>query len=141
VPRTGAAGGLSAGCLRWPGPNWFGADVVIQACGYDKILAEQSITLVITGEGKLDDQTGGGKGPMGIAQAAARMGIPVIALAGSVTASVVNLRVWVSHLHGVLYLDRVRWRSLKNGECAHRKRDSFGEHIGTSLNLGDIINL
>lgn len=95
VPRSGAAGGLSAGLFALAGAELVsGADVVIQACGYDKILTEQSIALVITGEGKLDDQTGGGKGPMGIAQAAAKLGIPVIALAGSVTASPMNLQAW-----------------------------------------------
>lgn len=95
VPRTGAAGGLSAGLYAVAGAELVsGAEVVIQACGYDKILSEQSIALVITGEGKLDDQTGGGKGPMGIAQAASKLGIPVIALAGSVTASAENLQTW-----------------------------------------------
>ncbi len=95
VPRSGAAGGLSAGLFALAGAELVsGADVVIQACGYDKILTEQSIALVVTGEGKLDDQTGGGKGPMGIAQAAAKLGIPVIALAGSVTASPMNLQAW-----------------------------------------------
>jgi glycerate kinase len=95
VPRTGAAGGLSAGLYAVARAELVsGAEVVIQACGYDKILAEETITLVITGEGKLDDQTGGGKGPMGIAQAASKLGIPVIALAGSVTASAENLRAW-----------------------------------------------
>ena len=38
--------------------------------------------LVITGEGSLDVQTLAGKAPLGVAQAAARCGIPVIAVAG-----------------------------------------------------------
>lgn len=95
IPRTGAAGGLSAGLYAVAGAELVsGAEVVIQACGYDKILADQPIALVITGEGKLDDQTGGGKGPMGIAQTASKLGIPVIVLAGSVTASAINLQAW-----------------------------------------------
>src|SRR5690606_23969399 len=41
--------------------------------------------IVITGEGRLDGQTSMGKAPLGIAQCAAKLGIPVIALAGGVT--------------------------------------------------------
>jgi glycerate kinase len=38
--------------------------------------------LVITGEGSLDTQTLRGKAPMGVARAAARAGVPVVAVAG-----------------------------------------------------------
>ena len=41
--------------------------------------------LVITGEGKLDDQTLDGKGPAGIALAARKAGKRVIAFGGAVT--------------------------------------------------------
>jgi glycerate kinase len=95
TPRTGAAGGLSAGLYALAGAHLVsGADAVIKACGYDKMLASEMVSLVITGEGKLDDQTGGGKGPLGIAQEANRQNIPIIALAGGVTASASNLREW-----------------------------------------------
>ena len=43
-----------------------------------------SSDLVITGEGKLDRQTAHGKAPAAVAAVARRLGIPVIALAGSV---------------------------------------------------------
>jgi glycerate kinase len=38
--------------------------------------------LVITGEGSLDQQSLAGKAPWGVAQAAARAGVPVVALVG-----------------------------------------------------------
>jgi glycerate kinase len=44
----------------------------------------QGAQFVITGEGRLDGQTGRGKAPLGVAKRAAKLGIPVIALAGSV---------------------------------------------------------
>lgn len=95
IPRTGAAGGLSAGLYGIAGAELVsGADAVIKACGYDKMLTAERVSLVITGEGKLDDQTGSGKGPLGIAQEANRQHIPIIALAGGVTASADNLREW-----------------------------------------------
>jgi glycerate 2-kinase len=40
---------------------------------------------VIIGEGSLDAQTLSGKAPVGVAQAAARRGIPVVAVAGRST--------------------------------------------------------
>jgi glycerate kinase len=47
--------------------------------------------LVITGEGSLDTQTLAGKAPVGVAQAAARRGIPVVAVAGRNTLTVDQL--------------------------------------------------
>ena len=44
----------------------------------------QGVDFVITGEGKLDGQTAMGKAPLGVAQLAAKHGIPIIALAGAV---------------------------------------------------------
>ena len=41
--------------------------------------------LVITGEGSLDAQSLAGKAPVGVARAAARLGIPVVAVAGRST--------------------------------------------------------
>jgi len=38
--------------------------------------------LVITGEGSLDAQSLAGKAPVGVARAAARLGVPVVAVAG-----------------------------------------------------------
>jgi glycerate 2-kinase len=41
--------------------------------------------LVITGEGSLDTQSLAGKAPVGVARAAARHGVPVVAVAGRST--------------------------------------------------------
>ena len=41
--------------------------------------------LVITGEGSLDTQSLAGKAPVGVARAAARLGVPVVAVAGRCT--------------------------------------------------------
>jgi glycerate kinase len=38
--------------------------------------------LVVTGEGSLDEQSLAGKAPVGVARAAAKAGVPVIAVAG-----------------------------------------------------------
>lgn len=44
--------------------------------------------LVITGEGRIDSQTIHGKVPVGVAKVAQRYNVPVIAIAGSLTADV-----------------------------------------------------
>jgi glycerate kinase len=48
--------------------------------------------LVVTGEGSLDEQSLAGKAPVGVARAAARAGVPVVAVAG-------RLRLRPSRLH------------------------------------------
>ena len=45
----------------------------------------QGADLVITGEGRLDEQSAMGKAPIGVAQLAKAQGIPVLAFAGAVT--------------------------------------------------------
>lgn len=94
VPRTGAAGGLSAGLYALGAELVSGAETLIQSCGYDAILAAGNVSLVITGEGKLDAQTQHGKAALGIAREARKHGIPVIALTGALLASPEELREW-----------------------------------------------
>ncbi len=59
-----------------------GADLVLGLIGFDAALAGAG--LVVTGEGSLDRQTLTGKAPLGVARAAARRGVPVVAVAGRV---------------------------------------------------------
>lgn len=47
---------------------------------------------VITGEGRMDGQTLHGKAPAGVARMARKLGIPVLAICGSVGPSVEKLR-------------------------------------------------
>lgn len=83
-PGDGAAGGTAYG-LRWlfPGARLVpGIDLVLEAMAFDTHL--EGTSLVLTGEGRLDSQTLGGKAIAGIARRAARHGVPVAALVGSV---------------------------------------------------------
>lgn len=81
VPGSGAAGGLGFGLLRFANARLVsGFDLVAGALGLiDRIAAAD---LVITGEGSLDSQTLGGKGPLGVAKLAREAGKPVVAFAG-----------------------------------------------------------
>ncbi|MBL1229559.1 glycerate kinase [Enterococcus sp. BWB1-3] len=80
---AGAAGGLG-GALALLGAELVpGFATISQLIGFEKTILDAD--LVITGEGKIDGQTGGGKVPLGVAQAAKKIGLPVIAICGSRT--------------------------------------------------------
>lgn len=82
IPGAGAAGGLGAGLVAFLGASLRpGVEIVTEAVGLAERL--QGVDLVITGEGRIDSQTAYGKTPVGVARAAKRQGIPVIAVAGS----------------------------------------------------------
>ncbi|NLW49799.1 MAG: glycerate kinase [Candidatus Brocadiaceae bacterium] len=82
LPGAGAAGGLGAGLVAFLGARIrSGVETVIEVARLDERM--QGSALVLTGEGRLDGQTVHGKTVAGVAAAAARHGIPVVALAGS----------------------------------------------------------
>jgi glycerate kinase len=82
TPGAGAAGGLGAGLMAFAGGVLRpGVDIVIDVVGLERHL--RGCDLVITGEGRLDGQACYGKAPAGVARVARRLGIPVIAIAGS----------------------------------------------------------
>ncbi len=82
-PGTGAAGGLGFGLMRFAGARLkSGFDLVAEALNLRQRIA--AADLVITGEGSLDSQTLGGKGPSGIAALSKAAGKPVVAVAGRI---------------------------------------------------------
>jgi glycerate kinase len=83
VPGAGAAGGLGAGLVAFAGGRLVpGVDLVIDAVGLRERL--RGATLCLTGEGALDASTAGGKTPVGVARLARSMGVPTLALAGTI---------------------------------------------------------
>ena len=86
IPGAGAAGGLGGGFLAFlPATLKPGIQMVLEALDFDRRI--QHADLIITGEGKLDRQTGMGKTPSGILKAGKLQQIPVIALGGAVEES------------------------------------------------------
>jgi glycerate kinase len=80
-PGAGAAGGVGYAALAVLGAQQrSGIDLVLETIGFPAALAEAD--LVITGEGRLDEQTLHGKAPAGVARAARARGIPVLAVCG-----------------------------------------------------------
>ncbi|MEL3947800.1 glycerate kinase [Streptomyces sp. LNU-CPARS28] len=81
APGAGAAGGIGFGALVGLGASFRpGIDVMLDVLGFAPALA--GATLVITGEGSLDEQTLHGKAPAGVAAAARAAGIDVVAVCG-----------------------------------------------------------
>jgi glycerate kinase len=84
IPGGGAAGGIGAGLVAFFGADLRrGFDVVADAIGLGRAI--EGADLVITGEGKLDHGTLGGKAPAGVARLAAAAGVPCIAVVGQST--------------------------------------------------------
>ncbi|HZP57804.1 MAG TPA: glycerate kinase [Dehalococcoidia bacterium] len=83
LPGAGAAGGLAAGLAVCAGATIErGFDLVARAVGLEDLIARADA--VITGEGKLDAQSGLGKTSAGVAAVARARGKPVVAIAGTV---------------------------------------------------------
>ena len=83
VAGGGAAGGMGIACQVFLGATLKpGIEIVMAALGLEQALAEAD--LLITGEGRIDSQTLGGKALSGVARLARARGLPVIALAGVV---------------------------------------------------------
>jgi len=78
TPGAGAAGGLGFAGLLLGGRTVSGADYFLDLLNFEKHL--QGCDLVITGEGRMDDQTRNGKLPAIIAKRAGQ--VPVIAVVG-----------------------------------------------------------
>ena len=82
-PGSGAAGGLGGGLMALCHAELkSGIEMVMEAVGFEDELS--NCDLVVTGEGRLDEQTVHGKAISGVISRAKRMGKPVVALAGSI---------------------------------------------------------
>ncbi|MBE5108611.1 glycerate kinase [Bacillus thuringiensis] len=80
---AGAAGGMGAAVVAvLRGELRKGIEIVLDYINFDKHIV--GADLVVTGEGKIDEQTAYGKAPVGVAERAKRHHIPVIAIGGSV---------------------------------------------------------
>ncbi|MCS0600015.1 glycerate kinase [Streptomyces sp. LP11] len=89
-PGAGAAGGIGYGALLLGARFRPGIEVMLDVLGFAPALERAS--LVVTGEGSLDEQTLHGKAPAGVAAAARAAGRPVVAVCGRLALSEAALR-------------------------------------------------
>ena len=84
APGSGAAGGLGFAFRSFlQGELKSGVSLILEETRLSEKM--QGADLVITGEGRLDEQSAMGKAPIGVAKLAKAQGIPVLAFAGAVT--------------------------------------------------------
>jgi len=87
IKGSGAAGGIGGGAIVFlAGSLTSGIDLIKELANFDIIIEDAD--WIITGEGKLDEQTLSGKTIAGVVSSAAQKNIPVAALCGSVNISI-----------------------------------------------------
>lgn len=80
---AGAAGGMGGGCHALLGARLLrGIEAVLELIHFDE--RAKGCDLIVTGEGRIDNQTLHGKAPHGILCHAQQLGIPIIAVGGSI---------------------------------------------------------
>jgi len=133
TPRAGAAGALAAGLRAFFGAELrSGIELVLERLDCRRRL--QGIDLVVTGEGRVDSQTLGDKGPIGLAREAGKQGVPVIALAGGIgdgedELAAAGLEAVLSIVPGPLSLEEAMAGAAELAEKA-------GVRLGRLLRLG-----
>ncbi|MFF8506604.1 glycerate kinase [Streptomyces sp. NPDC015492] len=85
APGAGGAGGIGYGALILGASFRPGIELMLEVLGFAPAL--ERATLVITGEGSLDEQTLHGKAPAGVAAAARAAGKEVVAVCGRLALS------------------------------------------------------
>lgn len=81
IPGSGAAGGLGAAfCVFLKAKMKSGIDTVLDLVHFDEKL--EGVSLVVTGEGRMDWQSAFGKVPSGIGARCRAKGIPAVAIVG-----------------------------------------------------------
>ena len=83
LPGSGAAGGTGYGLKVFLGAEFLsGIEFVLTLAGADQKLSSGAFDWIITGEGRIDDQTAYGKLVRGVAEVGEKHGVPVIAVCG-----------------------------------------------------------
>ena len=114
VAGSGAAGGLGGGMIAFlAGELRAGVDIVLDTIQLDDFLP--GCDLVITGEGSMDHSTIYNKAPVGVAQRAKRLGIPVIGVSGSLGAGFQDV-----HEHGIDALSSITPGPMSLDEASAR---------------------
>lgn len=78
---SGAAGGLAWAGTLLGGRIRSGGEVFLDLLDAERVI--RGASLVITGEGSVDEQSLRGKAPVAVAKVAARLGVPTVAIVGS----------------------------------------------------------
>ena len=126
---AGAAGGLGGGMVAFLNAELrAGVDIVLDTVGLDDAL--EGADLVLTGEGALDYQTVYSKAPIGVAERAHRLGIPVIAIAGTL-----GDRYRLVHDHGIDAAIAITNAPMSLEEASSRAADLIADATAQAMRV------
>jgi glycerate kinase len=125
-PGAGAAGGTGYAALALLNADIRpGIELILDLIEFDHKLT--GVDLVVTGEGSLDEQSLAGKAPIGVAHAAAKAGVPVVAVAGRLQLSQQRLQeAGISAGYALSDLEPDAARSIANASSLLQQ---LGGHI------------
>jgi glycerate kinase len=127
VPGAGSAGGAGHALLALGAEFRPGIDVVVEVIGLTGHLADAD--LVVVGEGRLDEQSLNGKGPMGVARLAQERGLPVVAVVGR--CDLAETQTSDAGLSAVLELMSLQPDATLSQIQAPALLEHLGQHIAT----------
>lgn len=134
VAGAGAAGGLGAGALFFLNATLkSGIEIVMEETHFEEKLAKAD--LVITGEGKIDEQTLQGKLISGIGLAAQRRAKPAAALCGTISVPPSELT-----MIGIVYVASVINKPMTLDEALTTAFQAVKEKTFSLVNLFSILN-
>ncbi len=126
---AGAAGGLGGGMVAFLNAELrAGVDIVLDTVGLDDAL--EGADLVLTGEGALDYQTVYSKAPIGVAERAKRLRIPVIAIAGTL-----GDRYRLVHDHGIDAAIAITNAPMSLEEASSRAADLIADATAQAMRM------
>lgn len=118
IKGSGAAGGMGAGSLVFLNASLLsGIDLVKELIDFDSVIKDAD--WIITGEGKLDNQTLSGKTIYGVLTSAKKYNIPVAALCGSISLQKETLKSL-----GILYITSIL-EEAKNIDDAMKNSNTY----------------
>lgn len=132
-PGAGAAGGLGAGLMAFTRAQLKrGVELVVKATRLESHM--QGADLAITGEGRVDFQTAFGKTPSGVARAARRHGVPVVAIGGGLADDARGV-----FAHGIDGLESATPNAMALDEAIRKSRQYLqdaGERVARLILIG-----
>lgn len=119
IPGAGAAGGMGGGCMALLDAELKpGIACILDTVGFDDLL--DGADLVITGEGRIDEQSIRGKVISGVAQRARARGVPLLAVVGSIA-----LHADAAYGLGVTALASINRETLDFAASAPKSADNY----------------
>jgi glycerate kinase len=128
VSGAGAAGGLGAALILCGGTLEPGIDLVLDVLCFDELVT--GADYVLTGEGRIDNQTLGGKVIAGIVQRSNKAGVPVIAFAGSVQPGYEKL-----YEEGLLATFSITSKPVSLGEALEQGEENLLYTVSNTISL------